>query len=200
MFEAYITQFLKETEQIAQKLQAEKVPVLEKMIGIIQETKEKEGRVFFVGVGGGAGTGSHSANDFNKIAGISTLCLTDNPSLLTALANDEGWDSFFWRQMQMHHFGPNDTLFVYSVGGGSSTTSSNLVKAVEYAKAKGGKIVGVVGKPQGRTQELGDAVLAIPIMHESRITPHSESWQLVVDHLVVTALQKVKVVRVVEGE
>lgn len=200
MFEAYIQQFLRETEQIAQKLLAEQVPAIEKMIMVLQEVKEKRGRVFFAGIGGGSGTGTHSANDFNKIAEISTFCLTDNPSLFTALGNDEGWDSIFSRQMEMHHFGPTDCLFVYSVGGGNPKTSPSLVKAVDYAKAQGGKVVGVVGKPQGHAQTHGDAVLAIPIMHESRITPHSESWQLVMDHLIVTALQRVKMVRVVQAD
>lgn len=188
MYTAYIKTYLEETGVIAQKLLAEQMGTIERMISIIVESKKNNGRVFFIGVGGGAGTGSHATNDFNKIAEISSFNLTDNPSLFTAIANDEGWDAPFVRQLEMHHFNSNDCLFVYSVGGGSSTTSPNIVKAVDFVKRAGGKVLGVLGKSNGHTAQHGDAVVVIPTVDESRITPHTENWQLIFDHLIVNAI------------
>jgi len=187
---AYITGYLNETSEIVRQLLDGQVDNINKVIDLVIATKESQGRVFFVGVGGAAGTGSHSANDFNKIAEVSSFCLTDNPSLLTALANDEGAESVFARQMEMHHFDSNDLLFVYSVGGGSDTTSRNLVLAIDLAHKLGAKVAGVVGKPDGYTAKFGDAVIVIPIIHKDRITPHSESFGLAMDHLIVNAIAK----------
>lgn len=184
----YAKRYLIEMSQIAQELIYTKLDLIEKLIETISQVKQQNGRIFFAGVGGGSGTGTHATNDFNKIADIASFNLTDNASLLTALANDEGWQSIFVRQMEMYRFGKNDCLFVFSVGGGGPTTSTNLVKAIDYAKKIGSKVVGVVGKETGHAAKHGDAVLVIPNMHDSRITPHSESWQLVLDHLIVTAI------------
>lgn len=188
MYEDYTKQYLVETSRIAERIAQEQMDVVERLISIIAEVKTKQGRVFFIGIGGGSGTGSHAANDFCKIAEVSTINLTDNPSLFTALTNDEGWDAIFIRQLKMHHCGPNDCVFVFSVGGGSPSTSPNIVKAVDYAKSVNAKVVGVVGKSTGRTAEIGDAVVVIPTMDESRITPHTENWQLIFDHLIVNAI------------
>lgn len=187
-YREYSKNYLIEMSQIAQELIYTKLDVVEKLIQVIDQVRQAKGRVFFVGVGGGAGTGSHATNDFAKIAEISTFNLTDNASLMTALANDEGWESIFIRQLQVHHFNSNDCLFVFSVGGGSATASQNLVKAIDYAKKIGAKVVGVVGKESGHAAKQGDAVIVVPVMNESRITPHSESWQLVFDHLIVNAI------------
>ncbi len=181
----YIKQYLQETNQIAQTIDQAKILAV---IDILSQIKAQNGRVFFVGVGGGAGTGSHSANDFNKMAKIQTLCLTDNVSLLTALTNDQGWESVFSSQMQMHNFNSNDCLFIYSVGGGSETTSKNLVLAIDYAKQQKGKIVGVVGKDTGYTAQMADACIIVPNVDQSRITAHTEDWQMIVDHLIVNLL------------
>lgn len=194
----YITQYLDEMRTIAEELKGTKVEVIRRMIEILALVRDRGGRVFFVGVGGGAGTGSHATNDFMKIAALPTVCLSDNASLLTALANDEGWESIFVRQMDMHRFSGTDCLFVFSVGGGSASTSTNLVRAIDYAKERGAPVLGVVGKASGHTAQHGDAVLVIPIVAEERITPHTESWQLVLDHLLVNALAHVPVVAIPE--
>lgn len=186
----FINNYLFETAEIAKNIDRKAV---EKAVDILREIRSQGGRVFFIGVGGGAGTGSHAANDFNKIAKISTICLSDNSSLLTALANDEGWESIFRRQLEMHRFTAKDCLFIYSVGGGTETTSKNLVTAIEYAKEIGAKIIGVVGKETGATAKKADACIIAPCPNDSRRTPHTEDFQLVIDHLLVNLLKEINV-------
>ena len=181
----YITKYLSETEEIVKSIDKE---AIKKTINVLLEVKSQKGRLFFLGVGGGAGTGSHAANDFNKIAKISSICLSDNPSLLTALTNDEGFESVFKRQLEMHQLASNDCLFIFSVGGGSETTSKNLVRAIDYAKEVGAKIVGVVGKDTGATAQKGDGCIIVPCPEESRRTAHTESFQLVMDHLIANLI------------
>lgn len=188
MLHDYVVQYLEEMREIAQQLLTAQTDVIERMITVLAAVRDRGGRVFLVGVGGGAGTGSHAANDFMKIGGLPTINLSDNASLLTALTNDEGWESVFARQLAMHRFGPADCLFVFSVGGGSATASLNLVRAIDLAKSVGAPVLGVVGKATGHAARVGDAVLVIPTVAEERITPHTESWQLVLDHLLVNAL------------
>ena len=184
----YIQQYLQEMGDIAAQLQQNSVPVIARMLSTLETVRQQKGRLFIVGVGGGAGTGSHAANDFMKIAGIATINLTDNASLLTALANDEGWPSIFARQLEMHHFAATDCLCIFSVGGGTETASPNLTEAIKYAKTLGAPIIGVVGKTTGYAARHGSAVLVIPTVHPDRVTAHTESWQLVLDHLLVNAL------------
>ena len=185
----YINEYLKETAEIAEKIDRKAV---EKILDILLEVKRNGGRIFFLGVGGGAATGSHAANDFNKIASIPTICLADNVGLLTALANDEGWESIFKRQLEMHRLNSKDCLFIYSVSGGTETTSKNLVLAIDYAKKIGAKIVGVVGKATGATAKNADACLIIPCINESRITPHTEDFQMVIDHLLSNLIKEIE--------
>jgi D-sedoheptulose 7-phosphate isomerase len=184
----FIKNYLSETAEIAQNINRQ---IIEKMTEILSKVKSQEGRVFFLGVGGGAATGSHAANDFNKIAGISTICLNDNVGLLTALTNDEGFDSIFKRQLEMHKLNPKDCLFIYSVGGGTETTSKNLVLAINFAKEKGTKILGVVGKDTGATAQKSDACVVVPCPDDSRRTPHTEDFQLIMDHLLANLLAKI---------
>lgn len=190
MYQKYIRGYLAEMYQISQLLYDDPnaISAIQKMAEIIEITRANKGRVFFIGVGGGAGTGSHATNDFNKIAGVSALCLSDNPSLFSALANDLGWESVFTEQMIMHRFNANDVLFVFSVNGGKPDISSNIVKAVDYAQDLGAKVLGVVGRDSGHVAKYGDAVCVIPIVDESRVTPHSETWQLAINHLLVNAV------------
>jgi len=185
----FINTYLAETAEIAQSISRE---AIEKAIEILLEIKSQKGRVFFIGVGGGAGTGSHATNDFNKIAKISALSLSDNPSLLTALTNDEGWDSVFKRQLEMHNFTSRDCLFIYSVGGGTETVSKNLILAINYAKKVGARIIGVVGKDTGATAKEADVCIIVPCPDDSRRTPHTEDFQLVMDHLLVNILAKIE--------
>lgn len=188
MNNVFIDQYLQEMEQIAAILRAKHQATIAHMLEILETVRAQRGRLFIAGVGGGAGTGSHAANDFMKIAGIATINLSDNASLLTALANDEGWASIFVRQLEMHRFTSNDCLCIFSVGGGTDTASPNLVEAIKYAESLAAPVIGVVGKATGYAAQHGTAVLVIPTVASERITAHSESWQLVLDHLLVNAL------------
>lgn len=188
MIEQYIKNYLQEMKVITDMVLAEQTEVIGKMIAILSAVRQQEGRLFIVGVGGGAGTGSHAANDFMKIGGLATINLSDNASLLTALANDEGWESVFVRQLEMHQFTGNDCLLVFSVGGGTANTSANLVAAIDQALALSAPVLGVVGKLTGHAAQQGTAVLVVPEVNEERVTPHTESWQLVIEHLLVNAL------------
>ena len=185
----YIQNYLSETAEIAKNINRE---AIEKAIKVLLEVKSQKGRLFFLGVGGGAGTGSHSANDFNKIAGIQSICLSDNSSLLTALVNDEGWESIFKKQLEIYRLAPVDCLFIYSVGGGSETTSKNLVVAIDYAKNVGAKIIGVVGKDTGATAQKADACMIVPCPEVSRRTAHTEDFQMIMDHLLVNLLAELE--------
>jgi len=181
----YITKYLSETEEIVKSIDKE---AIEKTINVLLDVKSQKGRIFFLGVGGGAGTGSHAANDFNKISKISSICLSDNSSLLTALANDEGFESVFKRQLEMHQLASNDCLFIFSVGGGTETSSKNLVLAIDYAKEIGAKVIGVVGKDTGATAQKADACIITPCFEESRRTAHTEDFQMIMDHLLANLL------------
>lgn len=183
----FVDLYLRRTAQIADTCSRES---LVKMAEILSITRELGGRVFFLGIGGGAGSASHATNDFNKIANISTFCLTDNVSLFSALANDEGWESVFKRQLEMHRLTAKDCLFIFSVGGGTQTASKNLVLAIDYAKAVGARIVGVVGRATGATAQMADACLVVPTIEESMVTPHTEDWQMVINHLLVNLLKQ----------
>lgn len=184
---SFIDQYLKRTAQIANECSREH---LEKMVNILAITRELAGRVFFLGIGGGAASASHATNDFNKIAKISTFCLTDNAGLFSALANDEGWDSVFKRQLEMHQLTAKDCLFIFSVNGGTQNISGNLVKAMEYAKVVGARIVAVVGRSTGVAAQIADACLVVPTVDESMVTPHTEDYQLVANHLLINLLKE----------
>jgi len=188
MYKDYIKNFLGETGKITQLLAEEQAEVINDMVNIVREVRDNKGRVFIAGIGGGSGTGAHATCDFNKIGGVSTFNLSDNATLFTALANDEGWDSVFHRQMEMHHFNDSDCLLIFSVGGGNAELSSNLMKAVDFVKERNGKVIGVVGRDDGHTAIHGDAVVVIPNMHDDRRTPHTENYQMVFNHLIVNAL------------
>lgn len=184
----FINRYLSETAEIAKSLNPQEI---ERVLLILVEVKSQGGRVFFLGVGGGAATGSHATNDFNKIAGIPTVCLSDNIGLLTALVNDESWESVFKRQLEMHRLNSKDCLFIYSVSGGTETVSKNLVLAIDYAKEIGAKVVGVVGKNTGVTARKSNACIIIPNVDSLKITPHTEDFQLIMDHLLVNILSQI---------
>jgi len=181
----FIHNYLRETAKIANDLDSASI---EKVLLILSQVKSQKGRIFFIGVGGGAATGSHAANDFNKIAMIPAICLSDNAALITALANDEGWESVFKRQLQMHNLDSQDCLFIFSVGGGTDTVSKNIVLAIRYAKEVGAKIVGVAGKDNGITAKEADACVIIPCPDISRTTPHTEDFQMIINHLMANIL------------
>lgn len=150
--------------------------------------RERDGRLFLLGVGGSAGNCSHAVNDFRKLCGIEAYAPVDNVSELTARTNDEGWDTVFVAWLRTSRARAEDALFILSVGGGDAerNISANLVHAVREAKARGMKVFGVVGRAEGFTARNGDNVIVIPVADPARITPHSEAFQAVVWHCLVS--------------
>jgi D-sedoheptulose 7-phosphate isomerase len=164
------------------------VNAIEKVADLLVDVKQEQGRIFFLGVGGSAGNCSHAVNDFRKIVGIESYAPTDNVSELTARTNDEGWSTIFAEWLKISHLKTNDVLFILSVGGGDfeKNISPNLVEAINYAKSVGAKITGVVGRDGGYTAKMADACVIIPTVNPETITPHSEAFQAVVWHLLVS--------------
>lgn len=181
----YTSRYLSEVTTIATRIDQAQI---EKMIDILIETRIANGRIFFIGVGGGAGNATHAVNDFRKIANIESYTPTDNVSELTARVNDDGWDSSFARWLSGSHLRRGDTLFVFSVGGGNreNNISANIVQALELAQEVGAKIIGVVGRDGGYTAKVADASVIIPTASADTVTPHTESFQAVVWHLIVS--------------
>ena len=181
----YGEQHLNEAIEI---IKAMDIEVIEKMATLLATVKKEEGRVFFLGVGGGAGNCSHAVNDFRKIIGIESYAPTDNVSELTARTNDEGWSTVFVEWLKTSRLGIKDALFIFSVGGGSleKNISPNLVEALKLAEQVGSKILGVVGRDGGYTGQIADACLIIPTVNPENITPHSEAFQAVIWHLLVS--------------
>lgn len=181
----YADQHLGEAIDIIRKLDTS---AIEKMADLIVGVKTGGGRLFFLGVGGSAGNCSHAVNDFRKIAGIESYAPTDNVSELTARTNDEGWATIFVEWLKISRLSPKDALFIMSVGGGNleKNISSNLVEALKYAKSVGAKITGIVGRDGGYTAQVADVCAIIPVVNSDTITPHSEAFQAVVWHLLVS--------------
>ena len=161
---------------------------IEKMVNVLAQTREGGGRLFILGVGGSAANASHAVNDFRKIVGIETYAPTDNVAELTARTNDEGWASVFRAWLEGSHLSAKDAVMVLSVGGGNleQNISPNLVLALQFAKEVGAKILGVVGRDGGYTAQVADACVIIPTVNPAHITPHTEAFQSVVLHLLVT--------------
>lgn len=182
----YLHAYLQETQEILQALSNQQAEMLENMVGRLYSLRERRGRLFIIGVGGGgAGNGSHAQSDFEKIAGIDATCLTDNASSITAYANDNGWVSVFVEQLRRKNLSRNDALLIFSVGGGTEETSKNIVEAINYAKRKDAEIFGIVGREGGYTKQAADLAIVIPPHHKDRITPHTEEVQAVLWHLMV---------------
>lgn len=177
--------FIAESIEILRKLD---VAAIERTVDLLAETRALGGRLFVLGVGGSAANASHAVNDFRKIAGIETYAPTDNVSELTARTNDEGWASAFKGWLEGSHLNARDAILVFSVGGGNleKNVSPNLVLALQLAKEVGAKIIGVVGRDGGYTAEVADACVVIPTVHAEHVTPHTEAFQSIVHHLLVT--------------
>jgi D-sedoheptulose 7-phosphate isomerase len=182
---SYAQQHLNESIEITKKIDAASI---EKMAELLATVKAEGGRIFFLGVGGSAGNCSHAVNDFRKIVGIECYAPTDNVSELTARTNDDGWASVFVEWLKISKLRANDTLFIFSVGGGNleKNISPNLVEAIKLAKTVGAKITGVVGRDGGYTAQAADACVIVPTVNPDTITPHSEAFQAVVWHLLVS--------------
>jgi D-sedoheptulose 7-phosphate isomerase len=163
------------------------VDVIDTIAAGLANVRERGGRLFIVGVGGGAGHASHAVNDFRKLCELEAYAPTDNVSELTARTNDEGWDTTFTAWLRTSRLSERDALLVFSVGGGSRehAVSMNLVGAVELAKEAGAAVYGIVGKPDGATAKLADACVVVGAPPE-RVTPHVEGMQAIVWHLLVS--------------
>ena len=181
----YSQQHLNESIEILKQIDSTQV---ERMADLLAVVKNDGGRIFFLGVGGSAGNCSHAVNDFRKIVGIESYAPTDNVCELTARTNDEGWASVFVEWLKVSKLLPQDAVFIFSVGGGNlqKNVSPNLVEALKYAKGVGSKITGVVGRDGGYTAEVADACLVIPTVNPNTVTPHSEAFQAVIWHLLVS--------------
>ena len=182
---SYTRQHLDETARIVAALDA---AAIERMAALLADLRARGGRLFFLGVGGSAANCSHAVNDFRKIAGIEAYTPVDNVSELTARTNDEGWESVFVTWLQGSRLQAQDMLFILSVGGGSleNNVSPNLVRALQYARQIGTAVVGIVGRDGGYTAQVADACVIVPTVNAETITPHTEAFQAVIWHLLVS--------------
>lgn len=181
----FIKQFLSEANQIVSCLDPHQI---ERSVDLLVKTRNDEGRLFILGVGGSAANASHAVNDFRKIVGIEAYTPTDNVSELTARLNDDGWASTFIQWLKVSRLKPKDTLLILSVGGGNleKNISPNLVLALQYAKEIGAKIMGIVSRDGGYTATVADACIIIPTPNPENTTPHAEAFQAVIWHLLVS--------------
>ncbi|NCO05421.1 MAG: SIS domain-containing protein [Candidatus Magasanikbacteria bacterium] len=185
MYQDYINSYFSEMKEIIEKIDKE---AIHKIIEILEEVRSNKGRLFILGVGGGAGHASHAVNDFRKLAGIEAYTPVDNVSELTARVNDEGWESVFVRWLEISSLSAKDAVMVFSVGGGhqEKNISMNIVDALNFSKKAGAKIIGIVGRDGGYTKKMADACVLVPVVNPETITPHTESFQAVIWHLIVS--------------
>ena len=195
---SFATEYLAEAKQIIEQRRrpglrlakrfAGDAAVIEQMAGLLADLRTRGGRLFILGVGGSAGHASHAVNDFRKIAGIEAYTPTDNVSELTARINDDGWETVFANWLKGSHLTSNDMVLVFSVGGGSleHNVSPNVVRALEYARNQGATISGIVGREGGYTAKVADVCVIVPTVNPERVTPHTESFQAIVWHLLVS--------------
>ncbi len=181
----HASQYFQEVASIAKSID---LAAIEQLAAELVALRKREGRLFLLGVGGSAANCSHAVNDFRKLCGIEAYTPVDNVSELTARTNDEGWDTVFAAWLRTSRANKNDAVFVFSVGGGDleKNVSANLVHALKEAKARGLKIMGVVGRDGGYCKKVGDAVVVVPTADKDRVTPHTEAFQAVVWHCLVS--------------
>ena len=182
---SYTRQHLDEVARVVGAIDATAV---ERLVARLSDLRARRGRLFFLGVGGSAANCSHAVNDFRKIAGIEAYTPVDNVSELTARTNDEGWETVFVNWLKGSRLQAADMLFVLSVGGGSleQNVSPNLVLALRFAKEVGAQVVGIVGRDGGYTAQVADACVVIPTVNPDTVTPHTEAFQAVIWHLLVS--------------
>lgn len=184
MYRDYINSYLDEVKTIAEQLDRGSI---NRAIEILKGVREKKGRLFIIGVGGGAGNASHAVNDFRKIAGLEAYTPVDNVPELTARVNDDGWESVFVNWLKGSSLSERDAIMVFSVGGGhkEKNISVNIVHALEHAKEIGAKIIGIVGRDGGHTKKVADVCILVPNVNPENVTAHTESFQGVIWHLIV---------------
>jgi D-sedoheptulose 7-phosphate isomerase len=183
--DGFVQRYLAEAKTIIERLDT---AAIERVVAILAETRARGGRLFILGVGGSAANASHAAADFRKLVGLEAYAPTDNISELTARTNDEGWAGVFASWLRVSRLRADDLVFVFSVGGGNlaNNVSPNLVVALQYAKTVGARIIGVVGRDGGYTAEVADACVVVPTVNPLHVTPHSEAFQAVIWHLLVS--------------
>jgi D-sedoheptulose 7-phosphate isomerase len=181
----FAMQFLEEVQQVTKRLDATAV---EKVVEELTRVRERGGRLFILGVGGSAANASHAVNDFRKICGFECYAPTDNVSELTARTNDEGWATVFSEWLKGSRINGRDGLLIFSVGGGNleKNVSPNLVSAIQLAQEVGASVVGVVGRDGGYTAKAAAACVIVPTVNPDHVTPHSEAFQAVIWHLLVS--------------
>jgi D-sedoheptulose 7-phosphate isomerase len=182
---SHSSDFFAESRRICAAMDTARVELLANELASL---RERGGRLFILGVGGSAGNSSHAVNDFRKLCGIEAYSPVDNVSELTARTNDEGWDTVFSGWLEISKLSGRDAILIFSVGGGDieRNISANIVKAIELAKSRGAKVFGVVGRGTGHTARSGDVVVVVPEVNPERVTPHSEAFQAVVWHCLVS--------------
>ena len=181
----FIDTYVDEVSKICERLDKDKIY---EMLTQLVDLKKRNGRLFILGVGGSAGNASHAVNDFRKLAGIESYAPTDNISEITARTNDEGWETVFEAYLKVSNLNDKDCLLILSVGGGdlNKKVSVNLCRAIDFAKLRNTKILGITGRENGHTHMNADVCLVIPQVNLSNITPHSEAFQAIIWHLLVS--------------
>jgi D-sedoheptulose 7-phosphate isomerase len=182
---SHVSSYFAQVGEIARKIDLARVEALADALAAL---RDRGGRLFLLGVGGSAANCSHAVNDFRKLCGIEAYAPTDNAAELTARTNDEGWETVFSGWLEISRIAERDAVLVFSVGGGNAerNVSMNIVRALECAKRAGARILGVVGRDGGATAKLGDEVVLIPIVDDKLVTPHTEAFQAVVWHCLVS--------------
>jgi D-sedoheptulose 7-phosphate isomerase len=181
----FVINHLNETKEIINKLDVKQIL---KLISLVKLIKNNNGRIFFLGVGGSAANASHAVNDFRKLCNIESYAPTDNVSELSARVNDEGWNTVFVEWLKVSKLTSRDLLFIFSVGGGNKekNVSVNIIEAIKYAKKKRTKIAGIVGRDGGYTYKNSDVAVLVPTVNKVSITPHCESFQTILWHLIIS--------------
>ena len=182
---SHVESYFRQVVQIAQSID---YGIIDALAQALVQLRERGGRLFLLGVGGSAANCAHAVNDFRKLCGIETYAPTDNVSELTARTNDEGWDSVFAGWLEISRLRADDAVMVFSVGGGNAerNVSPNLIKALDLVKAREATILGIVGRDGGYTLQVGDVVSVVPTVDPSLVTPHSEAFQAVIWHCLVS--------------
>ena len=181
----FVTKYFEELNEVVTKLSLYDIDA---MIEGIAELRSRSGRLFILGVGGSAANASHAVNDFRKLCEIEAYCVSDNVSELTARINDDGWETSYSNWLTASNLSDNDGLLIFSVGGGNAErgVSTNIVNAIDLAKSCGAKVFGIVGRDGGYTKAKGDIVSVVPVVAAERVTPHSESFQSIIWHCIVS--------------
>jgi D-sedoheptulose 7-phosphate isomerase len=182
---SHVESFLAEVAETARQLDRARIDALcDELVAV----RERGGRLFILGVGGSAGNAGHAVNDFRKLCAIEAYAPTDNVSELTARTNDEGWPTVFSEWLKVSRLNERDAILVFSVGGGSieRNVSANIVAAIDQAKACGARVLGIVGRDGGYAGKMGDVVVVVPVVEDSRVTPHAEAFQAVIWHCLVS--------------